>query len=559
MAYVKIKQHTGDTGNLIEYILDWRKTKDGEYVYGYNCEPDFADLEFLITDYNRCFSRGNGVGVSEGNRNIAAYHIIQSFDVQDDISPEEALEIGKKFASEMFGTDYEYVVATHVDTNHIHNHIAVNAVSFMTLKKFHCQPYKTIAKMRNISDHLCEQYGFSIIDNPTFKRNKEKIFYAQRDGRSVKGRLEDIIDEAILHSSSFEEFKLRLSEENVLIKEGKNSDYISFKFPEDKRFTGGASLGEAYTKKNIIARIDTGAIEPDPELKISFHKKLLEKETELSYISRIPYTKSFVEFKKSEVAQKGQVFFVKLKPHKIYRVKDEEGNEIGTLKGSEFFNHYQDIANYRSRLEEKEIQKVLENPEQEAVNNYAVNFLRKTKKQTRAEVQELSKALLYIRKEGITSFDDFEEKLNAHEIKLLKYNTELQKYSKQLPLYNKALGYLKIKKALQPIVSEYTSLGGRKQEAFGITHKKEIEEYALANEKLMKMGVSGNIDIEKIEKSLEKANEIISDLQTQIKAENRRLQAVSEARNITHKYSDKIAGNRENESQAKVNNREDVR
>ena len=537
MAYVKISQHTGDTGNLIEYIINWKKTKDGEYVYGYNCEPEFADLDFLITDSHRVFKRGDGVGVAEGNRNISAYHIIQSFDENDEVTPEEALQIGIKFANAMFGTEYEYVVATHVNTKHIHNHIAVNAVSFTSLRKYCCKPYATIRQMRKISDRLCEEYGLSIIEHPVFKKGKQAEYYARKAGTSKKAKLEDFIDEAILHSSSFEEFKLRLSEGNILIKEGKNNDYISFKFPEDKRFTGGASLGEAYTKKNIIARIEKGSIEPDPELKISFHEKLLSSKTDISYITRIPYTKSFVEFKKSEVTVKGQVYFVKIKPSKIYRVKDAEGNEIGTLKGTEFFNHYQDISNYKSRLEEKEIAKALESPEQECVNEYAISFLKKTKKERRAEVHEISKALLYIRKEGITSFEQFEEKLNAHEVKLAEYNAEVIKYTRQIQLYNKALSYLTAIETLKPVISECLSLGGRKREAFEKAHKKEIAEYNRASEALSKMGVSGNIDTEKIEASLEKATEIISDLNAQIKAEKRRLEAVSDAKRLTYKYS----------------------
>lgn len=547
MAYVKIYQHTGDTENLIEYIIDWNKTNDGEYVYGYNCEPEFADLDFYITDSYRVFRRGDGVGVAEGNRSISAYHIIQSFDENDELSPEEALQIGIKFANAMFGTEYEYVVATHVNTKHIHNHIAVNAVSFTSLRKYCCKPYATIRQMRKISDRLCEEYGLSIIEHPVFKKGKQAEYYARKAGNSIKSRLEDFIDEAILHSGSFEEFKLRLSEENVLIKEGKNNDYISFKFPEDKRFTGGASLGEAYTKKNIIARIEKGTIEPDPELKISFHKKLLSSEKELSYTARIPYTKSFVEFKKSEVTVKGQVYFVKIKPNKIYRVKDSDGNEIGTLKGTEFFNHYQDISNYKGRLAEKEIAKVIESPEQEAINGYAVDFLKKTKKQSRAEVHEISKVLLYIRREGITSFDEFDEKLNAHEEKLTEYTAEVIKYTRQIQLYSKALSYLAVAKNLKPVINECLSLGGRKREAFEKSHRKEIEEYTRANEALSKMGVNGYIDTDKIEESLEKAKEIVADLNAQIKVEKRRLDAVSDARRLTYKYSGESPAKREAE------------
>lgn len=555
MAYVKIKQHTGNTGTLINYILDIKKTNYNEYVYGYNCEPEFADLEFEITNYYRTSKRGDGVGVGVGNKNISAYHIIQSFDYSDDITPEEALQIGIKFANEMFGNEYEYVVATHVDKKHIHNHIAVNATSFLTYKKYQCKPYKTIAKMRRISDHLCEEYGFSVIEHPVFKKGKEKGFYAEKEGRSSKATLTEIIDEAILHSSSWEEFKIRLSEEKVLIKEGKNSDYIAFKLPEDKRYTGGKTLGDGYTKDNILSRISTGKVKEDPILKISWHKKMLEKETELSYISRIPYTQTYVEFKKSEVRNKGQIYYVTIKPNKIYHIKDKVGNEVGTLKGTEFFNHYQDISNYKGRLQKEEIKKVIESEDEAAVETYATQFLWQTKKAKKAEIDEISKALLYIRREGITSFDEFEAKLDAHETKLLEYESEVKKYEKQIALYNRALAYLESKTKIKEVYKEYALLGGRKKEAFKAAHIKEISEYELSEKKLHDMGVDDNIDAQKIQASLEKASEIVNDLKNEIKAENRRLKAVSDAKLITYRYSKEKAVRSENMASKETNER----
>lgn len=169
MAITKIHAINRSTKAAIKYIIDPLKTRNGELVEGIHCDVPTASFEFeMLADmshrYNGNYERVGGRDVDGIRRHQSAksYHLIQSFSPDDHVTPEEAHAIGVQLMRELLGNDYQFVIATHVDKDHIHNHIVFNAYSMTTLKKFRSQPYITANRIKEISNRLTAEHGLSV-------------------------------------------------------------------------------------------------------------------------------------------------------------------------------------------------------------------------------------------------------------------------------------------------------------------------------------------------------------------------------------------------------------
>ncbi|MBD8947181.1 relaxase/mobilization nuclease domain-containing protein [Eubacterium sp. BL-380-WT-2B] len=240
MAYTK--NHTIDATlkKAVDYICNPEKTDDTLLIHSYGCSPETADMEFEWTREK-----------STSPTPHLARHLIQSFS-PGETTPEQAHEIGKRLADEVLGGRFEYVLTTHIDKGHIHNHIIFNDVSFVDYKHSHVNR-RWNKQTRHISDNLCKEYGLSIIP-PNKNKGKSYIEYsAARKGTSWKAQLKADIDKAISRSTDFEDFLLRMEIADYEIKRGK---YISFRAKGKERFTRGKTLGERYTEDSIRERIE---------------------------------------------------------------------------------------------------------------------------------------------------------------------------------------------------------------------------------------------------------------------------------------------------------------
>ena len=162
MAITKIHAIKSTLGKALAYIENPDKTDGQMLVSGYNCEPQTASIDFEMTAVLAHKARN----LKRKRSTNLAYHLIQSFSPEDAVTPEQAHELGKKLAFEYTGGKYEYVVATHIDKGHIHNHIMLNAVSFYDYKTLRTVPYRTARQIRDISDRLCMEAHLSVIDDP---------------------------------------------------------------------------------------------------------------------------------------------------------------------------------------------------------------------------------------------------------------------------------------------------------------------------------------------------------------------------------------------------------
>ena len=251
MAYTKIKSIKTTLSKALNYIENPDKTDEQLLVSGYNCEPYTAAIEFEMTKSiaSRILKKGNQ------ENGILAYHMIQSFALSDNITPEEAHKIGREFADSVLNGKYEYVISTHIDKGHIHNHIIFNSTSFYDLKKFHNKD--AWKDLKEVSDRICKEKGLSVIPLREYDSSKYEHYY----GRFKVSNTQDLkkkIDKAIAMSKTYDEFKNRLLEiDGIVINDiGK---HISFKAPTMQRVRRGKTIGENYTKESIIKRIDSGA------------------------------------------------------------------------------------------------------------------------------------------------------------------------------------------------------------------------------------------------------------------------------------------------------------
>ena len=167
-------------------------------------------------------------------------------------TPEQAHEIGMKLAAEVLGGNYEFVLSTHTDKGHVHNHLIFNAVSFVDYKKYHSNK-STYHFIRRTSDRLCREYGLSVIEPSKNKGKSYSEYTADKNGLSWKSQLRLAIDKAIRRSRDLDDFLLRMELAGYTVKRQEKN--ISFCNSERNKFMRSKTLGSNYTVEAIKKRI----------------------------------------------------------------------------------------------------------------------------------------------------------------------------------------------------------------------------------------------------------------------------------------------------------------
>ena len=243
MAVTKIKAIRGTLSKAIAYILNPEKTDEKLLVSSYGCASETAAREF---EWTRKIAEQKGMNPVR----IIARHVIQSFEIGE-VTPELAHEIGKQFADEILGGKYEYVLTTHIDKDHVHNHLIFNAVDFMDYHAY--KSYKRIYyDMREVSDRLCKENGLSVIPPSQNKGMGYKEYTEAKRGTSWKQKLKQTIDRLVFTAKDYDDFLRLMQEAGYEIKPGK---YISFRAEGQERFTRSKTIGENYTEERIKERI----------------------------------------------------------------------------------------------------------------------------------------------------------------------------------------------------------------------------------------------------------------------------------------------------------------
>lgn len=186
MAIRKIHAIKNTLGKAIDYVENPKKTDGGRLASGYNCTPDNAELEFELTA--RLAASGKKAG-TRPKQPILAYHLMQSFSPNDHVTPEQVHELGRQLADRFLEGKYEYVICTHVDHDHLNNHIIINATSWLTGQKLRTRPYKTAMQIRAISDQICIHNELSVIEQPRKLSYSYKEWMERKKNNSWKAEL----------------------------------------------------------------------------------------------------------------------------------------------------------------------------------------------------------------------------------------------------------------------------------------------------------------------------------------------------------------------------------
>ena len=240
MAVTKIKPVKSTLSKALDYIENPDKTDGKMLISSFGCSYETADIEFGYT-LSQALDKGSNL----------AFHLIQSF-APGEVDYEKAHEIGKQLADAVTKGQHEYVVTTHIDKGHIHNHVIFCAVNFVDHHKYNSNK-RSYYGIRNMSDKLCRENGLSVVVPGKGSKGKSYAEYqAEKTGTSWKGKLKTAVDALIPQVSSFEELLTRLQAAGYEIKPGK---YVSCRAPGQERFTRLKTLGADYTEEAIRERI----------------------------------------------------------------------------------------------------------------------------------------------------------------------------------------------------------------------------------------------------------------------------------------------------------------
>ena len=240
MAVTKIKPIKSTLSKALAYIQNPAKTEEKMLVSSFGCSYETADIEFAYT-LSQALEKGNNL----------AHHLMQSFE-PGEVSYEKAHEIGRQLADAVTKGQHEYVLTTHIDKGHIHNHVIFCAVNFIDHRKYNSNK-RSYYGIRNISDRLCRENGLSVVVPGRGSKGKSYAEYqAEKTGTSWKGKLKIAVDALIPQASDFADFLRLLQAAGYEIKPGK---YISCRAPGQERFTRLKTLGADYTEQAITERI----------------------------------------------------------------------------------------------------------------------------------------------------------------------------------------------------------------------------------------------------------------------------------------------------------------
>lgn len=272
MAITKIHAIKATVNKAVDYICNPAKTDESILISSFGCSPETAAFDFKFA-----LSKTNQADLNK------AFHLIQAF-MPGEVSYKEAHQIGIELADKLLEGKYSYIVATHIDKGHVHNHIIFCAADNINHEKYHdCK--KTYYHIRHLNDELCSEHQLSVLP-PTDQRGKTyKEWLSSKKNFSWKTRLKNDIDEAIQTADTYEDFLDLIRAKGYEIKgetlDEKSLKYISFRPLDREHFIRGRanSLGAEYTKERIKERIKAKAlIQPKKRIPFPKRKKQLVKD-----------------------------------------------------------------------------------------------------------------------------------------------------------------------------------------------------------------------------------------------------------------------------------------
>lgn len=235
------KSSLGSLTDVMHYAADEDKTEKQFFVTGVNCSAEIARDQFVTV--KKQFAKEDG---------IVAYHGYQSF-IENEVTPEQAHAIGLEFAKRVWGDAYQVVVATHLNTDHIHNHFVVNSVSFKHGKRLQAKQWYELNK---INDEICRKHGLSVVEKPEGKGLPKYLYDAEQTGGSTRLNVaRRAVDEALSISTNLREFEIAMKSMGYSCSFGPNKKYWTIKMASWKKPMRLYRMGEDYSNERILERL----------------------------------------------------------------------------------------------------------------------------------------------------------------------------------------------------------------------------------------------------------------------------------------------------------------
>lgn len=528
MAIAKIHAIKSTVKKSIDYITNPDKTilPDGtQLVSSFGCATETADIEFNLTA--NLANELNGDYSKTGGANNLAYHMVQSFALEDNkkVTPEEIHELGKQFVERFLQGKHEYVIATHVDKGHIHNHIIFNATSHKDYKKFRSQPYKTVAKIREISDKICEENGLSVIQNKGIGKSYKEWQITKSGEITWKDTIKNKIDEIIPKVNSFKEFVSQMKSAGFDVKQGK---HISFKAPEQERYVRGKRIGENYTKDKIIERISTEKNIAKNTV-ITIDKSYIFKTLTDGFILRVPNQDYYVYLNGDTAKLKDDKNITATLTATEYSVLNKGLQSAGTISTEILLSAYGTT----------EIKVELEQTKNENGEIPLSEYIKNRQLANKEKLHRAAKAIAYSRTEGVIYYSDYSKRIKS--LKDQSYETKhtliklddtvesIKSVGKLLITYNKYL----------PVKQEFDKLKFAKftRKKFENKHQAELASFEYVSEQLQKLGVDPNTVNKDMLIGEIKANEkIIKEIEEKADKIFERIERLNEAQSVVNDF-----------------------
>lgn len=254
LNYISNPEKTKILEDVMNYAVNEEKTEKHFYVTGINCDSENARNEFIKV--KKYFRKEDG---------IIAYHGYQSF-MEGEVTPYEAHQIGIEFAKKVWGDDYQVVVATHLNTDCLHNHFVVNSVSFKDGYKLQKARWYDLS---TISDEICKAHGISIVNDKTGKGLPKYMYEAEKEGKPTRLNMaKEAVDRAISLSLNMREFERNLNIQGYYLNINPNRKYWTIRQENWERPIRISRLGEEYANGRISERIR----ENDPNIRQNIDK-----------------------------------------------------------------------------------------------------------------------------------------------------------------------------------------------------------------------------------------------------------------------------------------------
>ena len=343
MPYCKSVAVHRNVKQALTYILNPDKTDERILTVSANCmtEPEFAYTQMKVV-YEQYAKRSYDDPPSKNGKSpVKAIHYIMSFAESENVTPELTHKIGMAFVRKMFGDDVQAVIATHVNTDHVHNHILINSYS-LTGKRFYDNK-ASVQRMREVTNVVCRAFG--VIPALDFENEGRSINYSEwqhkKKGTSWKEHIRQAIDSLIPSVSSFDDLLAELERQGFTVKRDKN---ILIKAPGQQRSVSLWKLGEDYTKESIQARIDM----------LRAFAKPIEKQADVYRLSEM-----LAVINKEYISSIGDLEGRILRLRKEYEKSESEECREKLKEYSDIRETYKEISrgDYVSRLVEEERQR----------------------------------------------------------------------------------------------------------------------------------------------------------------------------------------------------------